>query len=75
MQSRVECRAESEKTTAEQRREQISDESSAEPRAALKGEQNRGAEVQRRKGEKQQSFVQREERETLAGTLVRSVPI
>ena len=59
MQNRVECRAESEKTTAErrkaeQRREQMSDESSAETRAALKIEQNRsarrrGAEAQRRK--------------------------
>ena len=78
MQSRVECRAESEKTTAErraeQRREQMSDQSSAETRAALRGEQNRGAkaqrlqrrrgaDVQRRKGENRQSFVQKEERE------------
>ena len=54
MQSRGECRAESEKTAAErraeQRREQMNDESSVETRAALRGEQNRGAEVQRRKG-------------------------
>ena len=74
MQSRVECRAESEKTTAErraeQRREQMSDESSAETRAALRGDQNRGAkaqrcrgaDVQRRKGENRQSFVQREKK-------------
>ena len=54
MQSRVACRAESEKTTAErraeQRREQMSDESSAETRAALRGEQNRGAKAQTCRG-------------------------
>ena len=80
MQSRVECRAESEKTTAErgaeQRQEQMSDESSAETRAALRGEQKRrkgaevqrrkGADVQRRKGENRQSFVQRGERENIS---------
>ena len=56
MQSRVECRAESEKTTAErraeQRREQMSDENSAEIRAALRGEQNRNAKAQRCRGAK-----------------------
>ena len=58
MQIRVECRAESEKTTAErkeeQRREQMSDESSAETRAALRGKQNKGAKAQwRRRAEAQ----------------------
>ena len=66
MQSRLECRAESEKTTAEsekttaerraeQRREQMIDESSVETRAALIGEQNRGAKAQRCRGAKAQT--------------------
>ena len=62
------------------------DESSAEARAALKGEQNRGAKAQRCRDAKAQTCrgakaktarvsCRRRKKKTLAGTLVISAPI